>query len=40
MRKKLPKSPIPQLIERLIAVTGGEVIHIRLPEKSEGSRDG
>ena len=38
--EKISGSPIPQLRERLTAVTGGEVIHIHLPEKSEGNRDG
>ncbi len=38
--EKIAESPIAQLIERLIAVTNGEIIHIRLPEKLEGSRDG
>lgn len=31
--EKISGSPIPQLRERLTAVTGGEVIHIRLVEK-------
>ncbi len=30
---KISGSPIPQLRERLSAVTGGEIIHIHLPEK-------
>lgn len=38
--EKISGSPIPQLRERLIAVTGGEVIHVRPLEKSEGGRDG
>jgi len=38
--KKISGSPIPQLRERLTAVTDGEVIHIHLPEKSEESKDG
>ncbi|GAP11285.1 hypothetical protein BECAL_02471 [Bellilinea caldifistulae] len=38
--EKISGSPIPQLRERLTAVTDGEVIHIYLPEKSEESKDG
>ncbi len=33
--EKIADSPLPQLKERLIAVTGAEILHIRLPEKAE-----
>jgi len=38
--EKIAESPLPQLKERLIAVTGGEIIQVKLPEKSDGQRDG
>jgi hypothetical protein len=38
--EKISGSPLPQLRERLMAVTGGEVIHIHLAGKSEDGRDG
>ena len=38
--EKIADSPLPQLKERLIAVTGAEILHIRLPEKAEGTGDG
>ncbi len=38
--EKIAESSLPQLKERLIAVIGGEVLHIRLPEKTEGNKDG
>ena len=38
--EKITDSPLPQLKERLIAVTGAEILHIRLPERTEGTGDG
>ncbi len=38
--EKITNSPLPQLKERLIAVTGAEILHIRLPERTEGTGDG
>ncbi len=38
--KKISDSPIPQLYERLMTVTDGEVIHIHLLGESEGNSGG
>lgn len=38
--EKITDSPLPQLKERLIAVTGAEILHIRLPEREEGTGGG
>jgi len=37
--EKIARSSISQLHERLVAITGGEVLHIRLPDQAEDSED-
>jgi len=37
---KIAKSPLPQFKERLVAVTGAEILHVRLPEKADDQKEG